>query len=194
MSLFAASLQSPSLKGPAALLLSLSLLSMPAAARAAPPQRGARVGKRMPWFELPNLKNGRKVGLAQLRGHTTMLVVGRSKRAAPRCRAWGVALHRRFRSWLEVYQVAVIDKPWYMPRALVLRKVRTFSPAGLHHRVLLEWYTVFADSAAIARHDDPVLLLVGPDLIVRWRYRGQLDAAALARAHRVLAAYAPKRN
>lgn len=153
-----------------------------------PAEARARVGKPAPWFELERL-SGKSFTRGQLRGRPAVLVVGRTQAAAPPCKKWVLEIIRRHGSSLPVYQVIVVDKSWFVPRSLVLGKVRDFAPRHLHHRVLLEWYTVFADRYGIAKHDDPVVLVLDPSGVVRWRHRGVLTAAAAKRLDRVLSSF-----
>ncbi len=115
---------------------------------------------------------------ASLAGQVAILVIGRTRPAAPRCKEWILTLLARFR--VAIYQVIVIDKPWYAPRSAVLSELRRFTGAGHDRRVLLEWYTVFADSFGIARDDDPRLVVMDRHGIVRLLLRGSLTAQRFA--------------
>lgn len=135
--------------------------------------KGAKVGAPAPTFRLPALK-GSRVALEGLRRRPIVLIVGRSQKSAPACKKWMVPLVKRFapgKSRVQVYQVVVIDKSWYVPRSLVLGKLRGFVGAGYRDRFLIEWYTVFADSYGIPRHDDPTVLLIDDRGVLRWRKR-----------------------
>lgn len=141
--------------------------------------KGAKVGGPAPSFRLPALQ-GSSVTLDKLRGHPIVLIVGRSQKSAPPCKKWMVPLVKRFapgKSRVEVYQVVVIDKSWYVPRSLVLGKLRGFVGAGYRDRFLIEWYTVFSDSYAIPRHDDPTVLLIDDRGVLRWRKRRRYNKA-----------------
>lgn len=145
----------------------------------------ASVGERAPWFRLEGL-TGKRVTRAQLRGRPLVLVVGRTQRAAPPCKRWMLGIIGRHGPRLQAFQVIVVDKSWYIPRSLVLGKIRGFIPARLRHRVLLEWYTVFADHYGVPKHDDPVVFVINAGGEVRWRHRGAPSAAAFGRLGRVL--------
>jgi hypothetical protein len=127
---------------------------------------------------------GPRVSRASLAGKIAILVIGRTRPAAPRCKEWMLTLLPRFR--VAIYQVIVIDKPWYAPRSAVLSELRSFTGPGHEGRVLLEWYTVFADSFGIARDDDPRLVVMDRRGIVRLLLRGSLTAQRLALLRKTL--------
>lgn len=145
----------------------------------------ARVGKKVPWFELQDLR-GKSFSRRRLRGRPAVLVVGRTKKAAPPCKKWVLEIIARQGLKLPVYQVIVVDKAWYIPKSIVISKVKDFSPAKLRHRVLLEWYTVFAEAYGIKKHDDPVVLVIDAAGVLRWRHRGRLSRSAFERFERKL--------
>ena len=145
----------------------------------------AVVGRRAPWFRLESLE-GKTFTSRNLLGRPVVLVVGRTQKAAPPCKKWMLALIKRYGKQVPVYQVIVVDKPWYMPRSLVLRKIRSFSPRKHHDRVLVEWYTVFAGAYGVARHDLPVVLVQDRKGVVRWRHKGRMTRAALSRLSAVV--------
>lgn len=150
-------------------------LAAVALALASPPVAAAPLGKPAPGFQLEDLY-GRKVASSSLR-RPTVLVVGGTQKAAPPCKEWAVALLKRHGSSLSLYQVIVVDKAWYIPRGAVIGKVKDFVPPALHHRVLLEWYRVFANLYGIPKHDDPVILVIGPDGVLRLQHRAHPSEA-----------------
>jgi len=91
-----------------------------------------------------------------------------------------LALLSQIRPAVATYQVIVVDKAWYIPRSAVISKIKDFTPHRWQHRVLIEWYTVFADVWGVARHDDPVVFLLDGRGVLRWRRRGGLTKPALA--------------
>ena len=99
-----------------------------------------------------------------------------------------MAAIERHGSRARINQVIVVDKPWFIPRSLVYRKVRGFVPRHLHDRVLLEWYKVFADAYAIPENDEPTVLVIDTRSTIRWRHAGKLTAASLARLSAEVAA------
>ena len=152
---------------------------------APPAEARARVGQPAPWFKLEDLK-GRGFASARLRGKPVVLVVGRTQKAAPPCKRWMLELLRRHGRALPVYQVIVVDKSWFIPRSLVISKVEGFTPRSQRHRVLLEWYTVFADTWGVPLHDDPTVMVLSADGVLRFWHRGQMNTRALKRLDRVL--------
>jgi hypothetical protein len=166
----------------AALLLAIS--AWPAATGAAP------INKPAPSFLLEDL-SGRKFASIRLRGSPAVLVVGGTRKAAPPCKQWVLEIIKRHGLKLPVYQVIVVDKAWYIPKKAVIGSVKDFTPSSLHHRVLLEWYRVFADLYDIPRHDDPVLLVMGPDGVLRLQQRGQMTEAGLQQLAAVLRSTSP---
>lgn len=148
-----------------------------------------QVGEHAPWFELERLTGG-KVAAARLHGRPAVLVVGRTQRAASPCKEWAFAIIERYASRLPVFQVIVVDKSWFIPKSLVYAKVKSFVPATLHDRVLLEWHTAFAEAYGIDKQDEPVLLVLDSDAVIRWRYQGAMNHAALARLGRAVGALA----
>ncbi len=146
-----------------------------------------RAGDLAPAFQLEPL-NGGAFSSQQLRGKPAILVVGRSRKAAPPCRDWVLGMLARHRLKLPVYQVIVVDKSWYLPRTLVLRMVKEFVPDNLRGRALLEWKTTFADLFGIPKGDEPTLLVLGADSVIRWRHQGPPTASGYQRLAEVLAA------
>jgi hypothetical protein len=140
---------------------------------------GAKVGHRAPWFSLKTL-GGESFSRRKLDGRPALLVVGRTQKAAPPCKRWMLKLLSRLRPAVPTYQVIVVDKAWYIPRGAVISKIEGFTPERWRHRVLVEWYTVFADTWGVARHDDPVVFLLDRRGVVRWRRRGPLTKSGLA--------------
>lgn len=163
----------PKLLIAAALLAAGSLWPDGASARAV-------VGKPAPWFKLKSF-TGETVTNKDLRGRPAVLVVGMTRRSAPLCKQWILALHRRHRARIHLYQVIVAMNPWYIPRSLVRKKIAGFVPGAHHHRVLVEWYRVFADAYGVPKQDWPVVFLIDAGGIVRHRHRGKVSRAQLAR-------------
>ncbi len=140
----------------------------------------AKLGRPASWFKLKNLTDTATFTHRSIRGRPTILVVGRTKRAAPPCKKWMLALIKRYRKeGPKVLQVIVIKKPWYLPRALILKQVRGFIPARHHDKVLLEWFTVFSDVWGIPKVDDPFIYLLDKKGVIRFMHRGAADKAAL---------------
>ena len=165
-------------------MLGLALVLLPAPAHA----RGkAQVGKPAPWFKLKNLPGTATWTHKILRGKPTVLVVGRSQKAAPPCKAWMLALVLKDNVAARVLQVAVLDKQWYHPRGAVLNKVKGFVPARHHDKVLLEWYTVFADVWGIPQSDDPYIYLLDREGVIRFTYRGSHGKKSMKKLKAALA-------
>lgn len=139
-----------------------------------------QVGERAPAFQLERLTGG-SVSSGALRGKPAVLVIGRTQEAAPPCKEWAIAAIKRHGGRASVHQVIVVEKPWFIPRTLVYGKVKGFVPEHLHGRVLLEWYTVFAEAYAIPKNDEPTVLVLDRDGTIRWRHAGKMTGAALAR-------------
>lgn len=141
------------------------------------------VGQPAPWFDLEAMAGGR-VSRRTITGKTAVLIVGRTQAAAPPCKEWFNALKSRAPA---VYQVIVIDKPWYLPRGAVLSKIKGFVGDTDHDRVLLEWYKVFANAYGIPRDDDPRVLVLDRSGVVRLALRGKLEPSRLAQAAKAIA-------
>ena len=122
-----------------------------------------------------------------LRGKATVLVVGRSKKSAPPCKDWMLKVFKKHGDKkINLYQVIVLDNPWYLPRALVRGKVKDFVPKGHLVRVLLEWKLAFARIFGIPKHNLPVIFVLDKKGVVRMRYRGKISKGAFARFQKVL--------
>lgn len=156
----------------------LLLMCAPAIAEAKKGQ--AKVGKTAPWFSLRNLTDTRTVSNKSLRGKPTLLVVGRTTPSAPQCKKWMLSLLKRHGKEARVLQVIVVKKPWFMPRSLVLKKVRGFVPRAHHGKTLLEWYTVFSDVWGIPKVDDPFIYLLDARGMIRHHHRGKATRKAVA--------------
>lgn len=168
------------------LILALTLAAAPVRVDAAP------IGKAAPGFQLEDL-HGRKVTSGSLR-RPTVLVVGGTQKAAPPCKEWALALLKRHGEKLSLYQVIVVDKAWYIPRGAVVSKVKDFVPPALHGRVLLEWYRVFANLYGIPKHDDPVILVIGPDGVLRLQHRAHPSEAGFKLVGELLRSLARARS
>ena len=150
----------------AALLLGALVASPPADARAK-----GQVGQRAPDFRLQTIA-GNWVSLAKQRGRKVVMVVGMSKKSAPRCKRWMAKLVKRYpprKSPVEVYQVVVVDKSWYIPRSLVISKLKTFIGPSYYNRFLIEWYTGYAKRYGIPKSTLPVVLVVDEAGGAVWR-------------------------
>ncbi len=133
------------------------------------------VGKKAPWFRLKSL-TGKEIDSKQILGKTTILVVGRTQKSAPACKKWMYEILKHHGAEVNVLQIIVTDNPWYIPRSLVIKKIEGFVSPKQRHRVLIEWYTVFADAYRIPKQDDPTIILIDNQGVVRWNYRGALSS------------------
>jgi len=140
-----------------------------------------RAAGHAPWFQLKTIR-GRVVTPHTLRGRPAVLVVGLSYRSAPPCKKWVIKLSRRTRA--QVYQVIVADKPWYIPRFVVMRRIRDFTPAPFHDRVMIEWQRAFADRYRVAESDQPTLFVLDAGGRVLLRLSGNPTEANLQRVQR----------
>ena len=182
------------------LLLCVLYLLLPALTHA-----GGHPNKPAPYFRLKSF-TGKSVDTHQLRGRPAVLVVGRSRKSAPPCKVWMLKIYKQYlapavaaprgkprapRPTIQLYQVIVLDTPWYLPRVLVRSKVKDFIPRGHLHRVLLEWKLAFARIWSIAKHDLPTVFVLDAKGIVRWRHKGKLTPRAHARFQAALARVTP---
>jgi hypothetical protein len=139
----------------------------------------AELGKAAPFFDL-KAYTGERVTQRSLLGKAAVLVVGRTEKAAPPCKEWALRLIKHYGDKAHVYQVIVLKTSWYIPRSLVLKRVRGFIPGDFLGRVLLEWYTVFADTWGVPMHDDPTIFGLDPKGVVRFIRRGRMEKKALS--------------
>lgn len=151
---------------------------------------GAVVGRPAPIFRLKTF-NGKEVTTYSLRGTATVLVVGRSRKSAPPCKDWMLKIFKHSfnepgRRKIYLYQVSVLDNPWYLPRSLVRGMVKDFVPKEHLHRVLLEWKIAFARIFGIPKHNLPVIFVLDKKGVVRWRHKGKLSKGAFARLQKIL--------
>jgi hypothetical protein len=140
---------------------------------------GAELGKGMPGFDLKSV-TGVRVTRENLLGQASVLVVGRTEKAAPLCKEWMLRLLQHYQKKVLVYQVIVVKKPWFIPRSAVLSRIRGFIPAEHIGKVLLEWYTVFADTWGIPMHDEPVVFGMDPKGRIRFLRKGKLEEKPFA--------------
>lgn len=139
-------------------------------------------GKKTPDFELTSI-TGWTISPKALSGKTALLVVGQTEKSAPRCKTWILSLFKELsHTNPELFQVIIADKPWFYPKSAVIDRVKNFTPDWFHSRVLMEWGRKFAEVFDIPKDDDPRLILVDPEGIVRWTYRGEISPAALQNA------------
>ena len=171
-----------------ALLLALTAASPPAAAEDERARKSrVKLGRLAPWFKLKTLTGHRTWTRKNIQGKPTVLVAGMTQKAAPPCKDWMLALVEKQPVAARVLQVIVVDKAWYLPRSLVLKKIRTFVPASHHGKVLLEWYTVFAEAWGIPKVDDPFIYLLDSKGVVRFFHRGKYGAAPMKKLKAALA-------
>jgi hypothetical protein len=143
-----------------------------------------RAAASAPWFRLKTI-TGQVVTPRTLRGRPAVLVVGLTYASAPPCKKWVIELTRHTRA--QVYQVIVADKPWYIPRFVVMRRIKSFTPPRYHHRVMVEWQRTFADRYQVPESDEPTLFVVDGRGRVQLRLSGRPDKAKLARVQRLVA-------
>ncbi|PID39307.1 MAG: hypothetical protein CSB49_01665 [Proteobacteria bacterium] len=155
------------------------VLALSGAARA---QRGG-IGSHAPLFRLQTIP-GSWVALRKLRGSKVVLVVGMKQEAAPRCKAWMQALVKRYpprkQHKVEVYQVVVVDKSWYIPRSLVLSKLKGFVGKAYHDRFLIEWYRGFAEQYQVPKSTLPVVFVIDEKGVIRYRTRDTITKQRFA--------------
>jgi len=154
---------------------------------------GALSGRRAPWFRLKSI-TGKTVTNKTIRGRPAIIVVGRSFKSAPPCKKWILELAKLYGAKAAVHQVIVADKPWYIPRSAVLKKIRNFTPPAHRHRVLVEWYKVFAKVWNVPQHDHPTIFVIDAKGVVRLRMRGKMTTASLRRVHRAVHSRAKQRS
>ncbi len=144
---------------------------VPTEAHSAPPR--GHVGAIASAFDLETL-DGHSVRSKRLRGHRIVLVVGTTQGSAPRCKRWMEPLLRDYppkKSPVEVFQVVVVDKAWYLPKSLVRSKLEGFVGKAFHDRFLIEWKTAFGTRYGVPRSSLPVVLLIDKSGVIRWRLR-----------------------
>lgn len=171
-----------------AVLMALALL-WPGAAAAR-----VKLGQPLPGFQLRAI-TGQLVSQATLKGRPAVLVVGRTQKAAPPCKRWMVRLLKQYgNKGVQIYQVIVVDKAWYLPRGLVMKRIIKFVGINNVRQVLVEWNTRFADVYGIALHDLPTVIAADPKGVVRWVHKGRLSKQALAALVNVLPAKRARRK
>ena len=138
----------------------------------------AQVGDKAPWFKLKSV-TGKVVTNKSMRGFPALLVVGTTRKAAPLCKDWVYKALEVYGRKIYVYQVIVADNPWFIPDHVVISKIKKMIDKKHLHRVLIEWYTVFADSYGVARSDLPTVFALNSEGIILWRHRGVLTDGAL---------------
>lgn len=136
------------------------------------------VGRIAPRFGLAKLKGG-GVRRAHLRGKTTVLVVGRSTKSALPCKKWVDAVAGE---GVDVFQVIVTQKPWYLPSFLVRKKISSLVPRQYHNQILIDWGDGFARAFDIPKDDVPTVLVFDANAVLRFKYRGTRSNATWQRA------------
>ena len=171
---------------PVRLALPIALLTTAALPVVVPNAAHARagIGDAAPWFRLQTIA-GRTVSRDKLRGRVVALVVGQTYESAPPCKRWVIELSKKTSA--TVYQVIVTDTPWYIPRGIVMRKIKSFTPAQYYDRVLVEWYRVFAKSYQVRKNDHPTVFVIDGRGVIRLRLEGAPDAKRYARVSAAIA-------
>lgn len=130
---------------------------------------------RAPHFKLDRLTDG-EVALTDLLGEPFVFVVGSTREAAPDCKEWMLILHKNFeRSPTNVFQVAVLDNPWYLPHFAVRGMIRDFVPDYGHRLVLLEWGTEFGVRYGIPKDNTARVLVGDRQGMIRAKYEGTMN-------------------
>lgn len=145
------------------------------------------VGDYAPLLDLDTLVQTR-ISMRKLLGTPLVLVVGRTRQSAPRCKRWMKALLDAYPKKPHVYQVVVADKSWYIPRAAIRSKLRSIVGPDHHDRFLIEWYTGFADQYGITKHDHPVLYVIDKKGVVRWTMIADYDKATWSKLKKAITA------
>ncbi len=140
----------------------------------------AEVGMRAPWFKLKSV-TGKVITNKNLRGHPAVLVVGTSRKAAPLCKKWIYKALAAYGRKIHVYQVIVADSPWFIPNHVVIKKIKKMIDKKQLHRVLVEWFTVFADTYGVKRSDLPTVFVMDAKGKIKWRHEGVLTPQAFAK-------------
>lgn len=141
------------------------------------------VGEVAPRFRLETV-TGRTVSSKNIQGKPTVIVVGRSRKSAPPCKEWVLSVGNM---GVDVYQVVVALKPWFLPRFLVLSEIKDFVPAAYHKRVLVEWRDGFAKAYGVPNDDTPTVLVLDSNNVVRYRHRGRRTTRAMEQLKEALA-------
>lgn len=142
----------------------------------------ADVGQISPRFGLAKLKGG-SVKRANLRGKTTVLIVGRSPKSAPPCKQWVDSVASE---GVDVFQVIVTQKPWYLPEFVVRKKIKGLVPRQYHRQILIDWGDGFARAFDIPKDDVPTVLVFDANAVLRLKYRGYHTVATWKRAKEAL--------
>ena len=137
-----------------------------------------KVGTQAIPFTFDRLSGG-KVSLKSLRGKTTVLVAGRTRKSAPRCKEWVLKLYDRHRDAVHIYDIVVADKAWYLPGAFVRNHLSDFVPKEHHHRILIDWGKEFAKKYGIVKDDLPSIFLVDAHGVIVWRFKGLVNNQTL---------------
>lgn len=133
----------------------------------------AEVGMKAPWFKLKSV-TGKVVTNKTLRGFPAVLVVGTSRKSAPLCKKWIYKAMETYGRKIYVYQVIVTDNPWFIPNHVVISKIKKMIDKKHLHRVLVEWFTVFADTYGVGKSDLPTVFVMDRQGIIKWRHQGAL--------------------
>ncbi|MFC1609408.1 TlpA family protein disulfide reductase [Myxococcota bacterium] len=137
------------------------------------------VGKPAPHFELPRLTKG-AVSLTDLKGNPVILVIGSTRESAPASREWMVQLERNFRRTdTKVFQVVVLDNPWFLPEFAVKNMLRDFIPKHGYDLVLIEWSTAFGVAYGIPKDDITRVLILDREGVVCWLHVGERTDQAM---------------
>jgi hypothetical protein len=137
------------------------------------------VGAKAPYFDLETL-SGQRLAQSELEQMAYILVIGTSKEPAQGCLLWMDTLVKQYKKTsIGVYQIVVLNNPWYLPEFLVVSRLKDFVPSYGYANVLLEWTFDFATRYQIPLDHDIRVLAINPKGIILHRYRGNMSAEAL---------------
>ncbi|OGQ89903.1 MAG: hypothetical protein A2289_09330 [Deltaproteobacteria bacterium RIFOXYA12_FULL_58_15] len=150
-----------------------------AATTVSQPKFEALLGKVPPSFDLPKLTDG-NVSLNDLKGNPSVFVIGTTLEGAPPSREWMLALKNNLaRTKTQLYQIAVLDNPWYLPEFATKGRLKDFVPEDGYHLVLLDWGKQFRLDYGIPKDHFTRLLILDAENIVRWTHLGPLTDTAM---------------
>ncbi len=146
-----------------------------------------KVGDRAPSWTLPTMQ-GKQVSSESYAGRPAVLVAGTAMEAAPHCREWMLTLHKNTKSTdAVVYQVVVLNNPWYIPEFAVINKLEDFIPDFGHHLVMLEWETAWGVLYGIPYDFETRIFVIDRKGIIRKRHLGEMTDESLVEILNLLA-------
>lgn len=132
------------------------------------------IGDKAPSFTLENLHQ-KQGAISKYFDVPTIIVVGMKRKSAPHCKKWIERLLKDYpisQNKLNILQVVVIDKPWYIPKGIIRGKLRGYVKKFFYNRFFVDWGDRFGKVYQVKKMVTPTLLGIDKNQRLRFKFSG----------------------